>query len=854
MQRKITLLTLHNCYKKYGQPSPLDKSNRVVAAVIEIIKKEVENQGGKNRLPDRDLTTKEIDDLIQAIKACDTDKTEPATNTLSFIVDLKDLFFSKQVKIRVKEIQEVIQKAGKEIDKDPVKIPVSILLDELKTKDANPDRLLTNEELFMLALILFETPPDFSTTNSSISTELLRKFGPSFTDAVFFNTGSAKDFFSWFYSSTPEQKSASSTFSFMKSLLTARRPSASAASASSLEERKKDASHSSAHSSWSSTGADETNDKKEEKSIIGDFDSDNAIVLLPSPPEQIALDDIDDNGWFIFNEQENTKIKKIINKKCAGQKEAVAGRIRKSEIDEKAKFGAQYYSDHTGLHLYRIYHGEHFYRSEEGNLIRFQTPPKELHERTCLLGKGGNGAAKILIKVIPRQGDPEKQYAVLKTIAFEPSDEKAIARLKNEAELNKLQGIPFFYHIRKSPTKNENNSLIQAEIIMPYYPGPNLAEFKKNGYSQWPLDLQIEIMQKVDEEVRKLHEIGYLHRDITLRNIILMQTKYGLKVKLIDNEISIPYDRKTKQAQPEKLLKGNPYRGTPAYLSTKLGDNVRNRQPLIYSIETDLYALGMCAAFFLNLTDNKIDEADPKGKRTRTAEIEATLPERGGYPLLTESKLGVNAPAARQSMLKYVESMTGRNRYAYKQPPSSGASAEFYKTLLTTMKNDEPRPKQVYLIDINKLLDPTQESYRKMMESIADVKSPVQEIQLISYSQRRLTYKQVLTIKRALKTITTGRPIFLQATLIRLDPNKKFHELPDRLAQQTAILSPGQKRQYTFITHGLTPEEKNNLQEGINNIQFPPYAVSATPSLPANLPDAAAVATPKPLSPLARSS
>jgi serine/threonine protein kinase len=193
------------------------------------------------------------------------------------------------------------------------------------------------------------------------------------------------------------------------------------------------------------------------------------------------------------------------------------------------------------------------------------------HAFSTVLGKGGYGVVKLVVNI--RDANDKKALKILHL-----QNESDVKCVENEAatlgNLKKGAGQVLF---KKREVSKGDALTRKYYILMDYYSGMSLTSLldRYPRHISGPTE-RFEMTFKMIAEVKKLHEAGYLHRDLSPNNFLYhrSQALHSLSMHLID----FGFARKISEKDD---FKG----GTPGYIAPEIAKEG-------HSIASDIYALG----------------------------------------------------------------------------------------------------------------------------------------------------------------------------------------------------------------------------------------------------------------------
>lgn len=214
-----------------------------------------------------------------------------------------------------------------------------------------------------------------------------------------------------------------------------------------------------------------------------------------------------------------------------------------------------------------------------------------------IVGFGSYGRVKIALRI----DNPDTKIYTIKIQSIETKNGKSdllmqkISSIKTEIALGFQQG--FFSHRELSRYTGDVNKTTKYYAIAPHA-GITLRQWLANCNPSEKERLEVAI--KICQRVHKLHEDGYVHRDIKLSNILI--DPFTLKITLIDFGFSVPV--------LEKDAKSDDCAGTLNYLPVCSKNpsslkSVRQKMQLMTLIELDSFALKRVLAMPFNQLDRK---------------------------------------------------------------------------------------------------------------------------------------------------------------------------------------------------------------------------------------------------------
>lgn len=196
------------------------------------------------------------------------------------------------------------------------------------------------------------------------------------------------------------------------------------------------------------------------------------------------------------------------------------------------------------------------------------------------IGHGGNGSVYSVEVIEQGEGLPKEDNFAIKFLIVEPRDEKEMAkrkaRFKKEFEQllsiqKKVDGIIPVY----------DASFLQEEGsgALLWYLMPMAAPFE---YKQDSTSVNLERMLELGRTIKQLHDLGYAHRDIKPKNLLIYQNRlclsdFGLIWNQNDEDEHItevndrlgPMAIRPPELQPVENIDGVDYRFSDVYLFAK---------------------------------------------------------------------------------------------------------------------------------------------------------------------------------------------------------------------------------------------------------------------------------------------
>lgn len=528
------------------------------------------------------------------------------------------------------------------------------------------------------------------------------------------------------------------------------------------------------------------------------------VRRLATVPEQIDLQDLDDDGNLIVTHRE--QIEKIIIDIVAGKskyaKQRDVGRISKERLEkiigEKPNCGAffKFNKKTNEIAIYWLYKGrKHPFKNKKiGRLV----------------GCGGNGSVKAaqksnneycVNKMQEDYGDPK--------IAIDDEADISIAFEIDDLEfkISEKLGLAEASLIRKSPsaTKRAEKAAFHHETILKWIPGLPLDKVVEEENLP-PLFLLEVIVQAINALV-EFHKKGYLHCDVKLENFIKSITD----VVLIDYGHARP--RTAGKTDFEKELRAKNYCGTVGYRAPELLE-----KNVIMSEKTDLYSLALACAEILEFisaesqaeeqrvaTDSELEKEKKEGAKKAEPKIsEAQFMRNGGLKLckkssdeFKENKVIENI-RDRREIHDHINSILGNPDDRPKAEAISKFFNKQYNKLLSKITT------HVCLISIDEFLAATSERQKQFLDEASDYGMTW----LIEFDEH--TPKQEIEISR----IFAERHIFLGKDIVRVD--KSMKDFRKHLEMSAAISEPGKSFEFTFLTDRLLSVSKKNILEEQN--------------------------------------
>ena len=186
-------------------------------------------------------------------------------------------------------------------------------------------------------------------------------------------------------------------------------------------------------------------------------------------------------------------------------------------------------------------------------------------------------------------------YAV-KVISKKNITDKATLCLNREIEV--LQAVDNPHIIKLYDIKHSQNNYY---LIFEYCNGGDLAKFKERYFDGVPEQTVRRIISEVSEGLCSLYEIGGIHRDIKLKNILLNYSKDNPEpiAKLCD----FGFSKIDKNSDDQAIYTS--FIGTPINMSPEM----IKREP--YNVESDIWSLGtityelLCGKYPFDAKDGK---------------------------------------------------------------------------------------------------------------------------------------------------------------------------------------------------------------------------------------------------------
>lgn len=145
-----------------------------------------------------------------------------------------------------------------------------------------------------------------------------------------------------------------------------------------------------------------------------------------------------------------------------------------------------------------------------------------------------NNDMKVVIKIGADKFSIDKEYDISKQLSVFPGFVRYICKFSCKDDLRKYRGTwqpskAVGFCERNGPDKTNS-------IIMRYYP---LGSMLKYTWTQDNFDVFKELLKRAVETLLVANEnIGFIHSDFHLDNLLLKESKSGLKVDIIDFELS----------------------------------------------------------------------------------------------------------------------------------------------------------------------------------------------------------------------------------------------------------------------------------------------------------------------------
>jgi len=175
------------------------------------------------------------------------------------------------------------------------------------------------------------------------------------------------------------------------------------------------------------------------------------------------------------------------------------------------------------------------------------------------------------------------QEVVIKKPLFDETTEDYSLKMnyfKNEMALHKKLSHRNIVKLLTSQYDSEN--LSRCYIVLEFiYPGDLLDFLSENEIS---LGWRISILEEISQALNYLHALRIIHRDLKPENILIQKTSTGLKAKLCDFGFAMELPN-----LPEDSFQDDHILGAVNYLAPE----IIGLQ--IYSLQSDVYALGMIA-------------------------------------------------------------------------------------------------------------------------------------------------------------------------------------------------------------------------------------------------------------------
>ena len=197
-----------------------------------------------------------------------------------------------------------------------------------------------------------------------------------------------------------------------------------------------------------------------------------------------------------------------------------------------------------------------------------------------------------------------------------------------------------------------------AYLAMEYLEGRTLGAILAEQ-ARLPLDRCVRLCREIAAGLDAAHELGIVHRDLKPDNVMVLPTRTGETVKLVDFGIA-----KALEAEPSREMTApGVVIGTPDYMSPEqfAGDPVDPR--------TDVYALGV---MFYRMVTGSLPHQGESARETLTKRL--TEPPRS----LGEAAPDLVVPAGLHSIVEKVLARRPGERY-----PTAGAFSDAVVSLLT---------------------------------------------------------------------------------------------------------------------------------------------------------------------------
>ena len=191
--------------------------------------------------------------------------------------------------------------------------------------------------------------------------------------------------------------------------------------------------------------------------------------------------------------------------------------------------------------------------------------------------KLGVGAFGVVYKAF----DPEKSI----NVAIKIEDSKKHSRLEHEykiyKELNNIPGFPSIYFFKKGEEKN---------ICVMDYLGPSLEDLFEFSYNKFSIKTVLMIGIQILNRIEKLHNAGYIHRDIKPDNFLIGTGKKKSRIFMIDLGLSKKYLHNNQHIE---------YKTEKNFTGSFRYSSIRNHKGIEHSRRDDLESIGYMLIFFL---------------------------------------------------------------------------------------------------------------------------------------------------------------------------------------------------------------------------------------------------------------
>lgn len=191
--------------------------------------------------------------------------------------------------------------------------------------------------------------------------------------------------------------------------------------------------------------------------------------------------------------------------------------------------------------------------------------------------KLGVGAFGVVYKAF----DPKKNM----NVAIKIEDSQKNDRLEHECkiykDLNNVLGFPNIYYFKKGPEKN---------ICVMDYLGPSLEDLFEFSYNKFSIKTVLMIGIQILNRIEKLHNAGYIHRDIKPDNFLIGTGRLKSRIFMIDLGLSKKYTINNSHIE---------YKTDKNFTGSFRYSSIRNHKGIEQSRRDDLESIGYMLIFFL---------------------------------------------------------------------------------------------------------------------------------------------------------------------------------------------------------------------------------------------------------------